>query len=784
MRLLLALIGLLPFALSGQQASFSIRGQVVDASSEEPLAFANIYLEELGFGAQADDGGYFRLSRANSSAIDEESDFDRSNEKIPGGEYHLRISHVGCEPQRLFLKLERDTFLLIELIHHAELLNEVVIQGQQGEVTTQNSVSISLEEIGLRGTSDLAGLLDNLNGISSLRNGSTIGKPIIHGLFGNRIAILNNGIAQSGQQWGNDHAPEIDPFVASHLSVIKGVSTLQFGGSSLGGVVLVEPGSIQDEPHLHGHLHYLYQSNGRGHALNTRLEQAGSFVNWRFIGTVRHQGDQRTPDYFLKNTGKREYNGALQLEKKFDDQWSGNLYYSLFNTELGILRGSHIGNLTDLGAAMVRDEPLFTTNEFTYEIGAPRQKVSHHLLKIVARQSLANEGSLRFTYSFQINDRREFDVRRGGRTNIPALDLVQTTHYGSADYNKQVGRYGLLRAGVQFNYVDNDNQPGTGVLPLIPNYQSWRPGAYLSYLHERAEWQFEFGGRYDYIRLGVNTITREVPREPIEYDYNFHRFSLVAGSRYQVNPELRLSANLGFTRRPPEANELHSFGLHQGVSGIEEGNLDLKAENSLKATLGVDWSPGRALFVQLLTYAQPISDFIFLEPEARFRQTVRGAFPVFVYRQTDALLTGADLMVSVEPSERLKLVTQYSYLRGQDVDNGNPLIFMPPNRLSSSLQLALSDGESFKNSKLEIRGEYTFRQDRFTPNLDFQPPPDGFFLVTTSGSTHLNIGRQSLHLSLRLENVFNVRYRDYLNRLRYFADELGRNLVAGVKWEF
>ncbi|MEO0625420.1 MAG: hypothetical protein AAFY91_00425, partial [Bacteroidota bacterium] len=60
----------------------------------------------------------------------------------------------------------------------------------------------------------------------------------------------------------------------------------------------------------------------------------------------------------------------------------------------------------------------------------------------------------------------------------------------------------------------------------------------------------------------------------------------------------------------------------------------------------------------------------------------------------------------------------------------------------------------------------------------------GFFLVTTSGSTHLNIGRQSLHLSLRLENVFNVRYRDYLNRLRYFADELGRNLVAGVKWEF
>ena len=53
-----------------------------------------------------------------------------------------------------------------------------------------------------------------------LRNGSGISKPVIHGLFGNRVTILNNGITQSGQQWGNDHAPEIDPFVADHLSCL------------------------------------------------------------------------------------------------------------------------------------------------------------------------------------------------------------------------------------------------------------------------------------------------------------------------------------------------------------------------------------------------------------------------------------------------------------------------------------------------------------------------------------------------------------------------------------
>ena len=127
----------------------------------------------------------------------------------------------------------------------------------------------------------------------------------------------------------------------------------------------------------------------------------------------------------MTNTGKREGNIALQLEKNFRSKWQNQLYYSLFNTEIGILRGSHVGNLTDLEEAIGRDEPFFTKENFSYEIEAPRQLVTHHLLKLESKYSISEQSFLNFQYGGQLNDRKEFDVRRSGRSELPALSLEQ-----------------------------------------------------------------------------------------------------------------------------------------------------------------------------------------------------------------------------------------------------------------------------------------------------------------------------------------------------------------------
>ena len=127
--------------------------------------------------------------------------------------------------------------------------------------------AIYKEKIIAEGNKNLADVLATVSGVSVLKNGSGISKPIIHGLYGNRVTILNNGLVQAGQQWGNDHAPEIDPFVADHISVVKGAGSLQYGSSALGGVVMVDPYKISQDPHLHGKSTYVFQTNGLGHTL-------------------------------------------------------------------------------------------------------------------------------------------------------------------------------------------------------------------------------------------------------------------------------------------------------------------------------------------------------------------------------------------------------------------------------------------------------------------------------------------------------------------------------------
>lgn len=94
------------------------------------------------------------------------------------------------------------------------MLNEVTIHGSIHDQTTANNHIILQEQINQSGNKNLAGIVVNISGISVIKNGSGISKPVIHGLYGNRISVLNNGIVQTGQQWGVDHAPEIDPFLS------------------------------------------------------------------------------------------------------------------------------------------------------------------------------------------------------------------------------------------------------------------------------------------------------------------------------------------------------------------------------------------------------------------------------------------------------------------------------------------------------------------------------------------------------------------------------------------
>ncbi len=756
-----------PVLSPGQPCNLSFEGRVYDESTGIVLPFASIYDVNTKKGAVTDSLGYFTMKN------------------LCPGTYHLQFRHIGCETKELRIDLKKDTTFFVFLDHHSELMNEVVIHGKKEGNTAQVSSTINTDEVVAEGNKNLAEIIEKIQGVSILKTGSGISKPVIHGLYGNRVTILNNGLAQSGQQWGNDHSPEIDPFVANHISVVKGASALSYSGNSLGGIVLVEPGNIPGDSALNGDINYIFQSNGIGHTLNIHIGRHDNWAAWRITGTIKITGDMKSADYYLTNTGRSEGDIAVQLEKKIFGKWLTNLYYSMYNTNIGILRGSHIGNTTDLEDALIRQEPFYTKKVGSYTITSPRQEVQHHLLKFEAHYLISGIQSLRLKYGGQIDRRKEFDVRREGRSDIPALSLWQNSQFAEGVYNYLFTNGCSLKTGTQFNYTDNVNSPETGILPLIPDYRSYQGSCFIIVKKEQNRLFYEFGARYDLKKMNVWAISRTLPRVIEKENHFFHNYSLSAGTTYRLYGFLKANLDLGYVLRAPEINELYSFGLHQGVSGIEIGNPELASEKSLKLVLSTDWNIGKKLFIQVLGYAQHIRDYIYLQPQAEFELTIRGAFPVFKYEQTDAQIVGSDLLCSYEPADNMKIISKFAVLKGTNIKEKIPLVYMPPNNWSGTFTYYFKNFAGLQNNSVSLKGKYIFKQKNYAEGQDYLPPPDGYFLLGLNASTTFYMKNiKNLKISLQAENILNQKYRDYMNRQRYFADDLAINVMLRVSYYF
>ncbi len=728
-----------------------ISGQLKSEHDGEPLGYANVFSPSAERGVQADSAGFF---------------------SFPGlcpGETVLRFTHIGCDAEEFTFQLKQDTMITVLMHHHDNFAQTVTVSAKENADYSESQDQLA--------TVELASTLERITGVSSLRTGTAAAKPVFDGVFGNRLSLQNNGIAQSGQQWGNDHAPEIDPWVAAYVRVVEGVEALRYAGPTVAATVLIEPAPLQENVGSSGKIAYGFRSNGRGHTLNARLTHGGKTA-YRISATGKYAGDQQAPDYFLTNTGRREANAALQLARFHNEQWTTRLYYSIFNANIGVLRGSHIGNLTDLTTAIGREQPFLTQEDFSYNIASPRQTVGHHLLKAETEFRPDEANRFTFRYGGQLNDRKEFDVRRGD-DNRAALSLQQWSHLLEGAWHRELGPDQHLDANVQFDIIYNDNQPGTGVLPLLPDYNSNRMSGYLAYHKEAERFQYHAGFRFDRQFYEAITITRTPPRTIERFDHVFNTLGGSLEGRWILSPGLSLRSGLTFRQRAPQINELYSNGLHQGVSGIEEGDRNLVPETSLKLTAGLAHNRG-PLSLNATVFFQPIQDYIFLEPQPMFRLTPRGAFPLFLYRAGDALLYGTNIQAYYQSGERWSFDGRLAIVRGENRTEGRPLVFMPSDNLRFGVHYTTTSSWI-----LSLEGLFVARQNRLEPEQDFLATPPAYQLLDLSVGREWTLpGKRTLHLRAAAQNLLNVRYRDYLDRQRYFADAPGRNVEfrASYSW--
>jgi iron complex outermembrane receptor protein len=768
-------------APGGAACALSLAGRVIDQRTGEPLPGAVLRLAETSTAEAADPDGHYHFHQ------------------LCAGQYHLHISFVGYAEQVLAVEVRGSTTRDIRLKADARQLGEVRVAGERatGPLISQSQATLTGQALQQTRGLSLAESLKGITGVYSIQTGPTIAKPVIHGLYGNRVLILNNGVRQEGQQWALDHAPEIDPFTATRLSVIKGAASIRYGADAIGGVVLVEPAALPDTAGVGGEVNLVGMTNGRLGAASAFVQGAlpadtargggrGLGVlrglSYRVQGTLRRAGNSRSANYYLANTGLEERNYSLALGYHRGIV-STELFFSRFDTKLGIFAGSETGSVNDLLAAIGRDRPL-TPDQFTYAIGRPYQAVVHQLFKAKATVALPSGDRVEAIFARQTDARSEYGSQlpyNPALGDVPDLFLSLTSHTLDMAYVTEAARPWSATAGLSGSTQANIRE----YQYLIPNFRNYGAGAYVLGKHRGERLTLEGGLRYDYrwLRAFLTDVTTGRIIQPTT---SYQAVTGTLGGALALGHGLTLTANLATAWRPPTVNELYAAGVHQSAASYELGDATLTKEQAYNTSASLLYS-GEKLEGEVGGYVNYIRNYLYLAPAQRYIRTVRGAYPVFDYTQADALFKGLDARLSYRPVSRLTFTSALSLLWAYNLTANDYLIYAPPNRWQNSLRLNLGAASAtgrLRNSYVGISNLLVARQNRTPASGDYAAAPAAYNLWGAEAGTILHAGHQVFDVSLTATNLFNREYRDYLNRFRYYTADVGQNIQLRLRVPF
>ncbi|MES2779786.1 MAG: TonB-dependent receptor [Bacteroidota bacterium] len=707
---------------------------------------------------------------------------------LRAGQYHIECSFIGYQTNTLTIELPAQQSIVVLMCPLSYHLHETVVEQSAMQESKTYSVQatsvLSATQIEKQRGQNLSDLLKNINGVTTLSTGPGIAKPVLRGLHSNRLVLLNNGIKQEGQQWGSEHAPEIDPFTVNRVEVIKGAASVEYGPEAIGGAIRLSPRAYRKENGINGEVGLQGFSNNRQGSVSGLLE--GTHLrhqqfSWRVQGSLRKAGDALAPGYVISNTGLEEQNGSIALAyrwKKLQIEVLG----SVFNSKIGIMRAAHIGSATDLYLAIQSDEPLIIKS-FTYSIGKPYQQVWHETQSVKMSYPL-KAGKIWALASRQLNSRQEYDLGVSWNPQSltqtkPAYDLTLTTYIydGVFEHNKWKNVIGKCGVSVmdQSNYTDGIQKP------LIPNFIAYTYGAFGIEKWNKGRWTAELGARFD--KRNQTIYVRKANTDIGQQTKMFQRATFIIGGGYAVNEHLNVSSTLSSAWRPPAINELYSNGLHNGTATYETGDSNLIPEQSINADVNMKYHNEKWM-AELSLFRNQINNFIYQLPVQPPTITLRGTFPTFQFTQTNVVMQGTELNVSRVLNKQLIATAAISYLDAQDVSNNEPLILMPANRSRLGLQYQRAQVWRLEQFFAEMNWSYVAQQTRYPINLDYKTPPAAYHLFDATAGFDLPIQKQHIKVSVSVKNIFNVSYRDYLNRFRYFTDEPGRNIILRLTIPF
>ncbi len=775
--LLLLAISLISENSFGLAEKTKLSGNVIDKTTLEKLPGVSIYFPDLKSGGISDINGSFKI------------------ENLPAKKLVVQFSLIGYKNFITTIDLVTTTTISVSLEESVKEINAVVVTGSANAVEKNRTPApITVIQKSLIVESASSNIIDALAtqpGISQITTGSGISKPVIRGLGYNRVIVINDGIKQEGQQWGDEHGIEIDEYGVDKVEILKGPASLMYGSDAMAGVINMISAPSLAVGKIEGEVVSEYQTNNGlyGYSLNTKGNLKGFVWDARFSNKGAHSY-QNKADGYVYNSGYKEYSAQTILG--VNRSWGfSHLHLSYFNLVPGISEGERddiSGKFTK--PIVVNDSTIQNVNadisDFkSYTPDVPYQKINHY--KAVLNNSvIINNGTLKSTFGYQLNERKEF------------ADILHPNEYG-LHFKLQTFNYEVKYHFPEFKKINItsglngmiQNSSNNGIEFLVPAYTMFDGGIFTIAARNFNKIDLSAGIRFDSRNLKGDDLFLDsegrATSDNNSYDHRFtafnSNFSGLTGSigmAWNFNPIYYTKANVSFGFRAPNIAELGANGVHEGTIRYEIGNINLKAEHSSQLDLALGINTDH-LTVELDGFINSIDNFIYLSklPNVSGNDSIIDGYSAFKYSSGNALLKGGELLVDIHPHpfDWLHFENSFSIVDAQQTDEPDSskyLPFSPPMKVTSELRLSQKKFLNvLSNCFFKFGIDYYFKQDHIYSAYNTETATPGYALLHAGiGTDILRKHRKLLSAFFNISNLSDLAYQSHLSRLKYAPENL------------
>jgi len=690
------------------QTGTTVSGVITQAESSQPLSGALVVIDELRLETRAGDDGSYRF------------------ENVPPGEYHVGVRAegystrrteitVGTTPATLNIAIDFD-------LHFAEVLSVSPTARPQFE-SYQPTTVLDGQELTKNLEATIGATLSEAPGIAMREFGAASARPIIRGLDGDRISVLEDGqrMGDLSSQSG-DHSVPTNPAAARKIEVVRGPATLLYGANAIGGLVNVITDSIPSERTTRpsGNFTFNFGSNGGAGGAAGDIHVGNGKYALHFGGAGNRSGNYDTPEGEVDNSQARSAMGQIGVSRTGEKQYVGVSYgyddskYGIPIVEEGLIR--------------------LTPRRHAISARAGGQNLDGWLQ------------SYRATLGVRKYEHAELEGDEVGTTfNNDTLEgEVLLSHKRTG---RLVGSFG--------GWFMNRAFASIGEEALSPPVDQRAAAAFLYEEIESPHATVQFGGRLDHAKFEPEQNRRE---------RTFTEWSASVGLLLKpqaANDNLVIALNLARASRYPSLEELYYFGPHPGNLSFEIGNDELAAEHALGFDLSLR-ARGARFEGEFSFFRNDISNYIFRQPTG----DIEDEFPVVRNIEADSVLTGIEAHGDVKLTSQLTFELTYDWVRGELKAAGDPLPRIPPHRVLTGL--------TYQKNAFQVgaSAQIVSEQDRvFGEEL----PTAGYTTAKLFTSYSFQAGGVLNTITARLDNATDKLYRNHLNYLKDLLPEAGRS---------